>query len=170
MKPFAIRWLPALLLAAAFAAPATDFAQPRPGLHTGGQPTPDDLAALKQQGVHTVIDLRGAEEDRGFDEAAQAQELGLRYLTLPISGKDSLTPANADALHSMLEEAGDGVLLHCGSGNRVGALLALRAAHNEGLPPEAALKLGRQAGLKSLEPAVAEKLAAPAPDSATPDE
>jgi len=137
-----------------------EFHQPRPGLHTGGQPSGEQLAALSQQSVHTVIDLRAASEDRGFDEAATAEKLGLRYLSLPIADAGALTPANAAALGQALRDAGEGVLLHCASGNRVGALLALMAAQQEGATPAQALELGRHAGLKSLEPQVVEKLQA----------
>ena len=134
-----------------------EFHQPRPGLHTGGQPSAEQLAMLSQQGVHTVIDLRGEAENRGYDEAAAARHLGLTYVALPIAGADAITPANAAALRALLDEHGDGVLLHCASGNRVGALLALDGLH-AGLPREQALALGRKAGLKSLEPAVVEKM------------
>jgi uncharacterized protein (TIGR01244 family) len=154
----------ALLLAAlAPAASATEFAEPRPGLHTGAQPTPEDLTALSQQGVRTVIDLRTDDEDRGFDEASKAESQGMRYLRLPIGGADDLTAENATALKQALDQSGDGVLLHCASGNRVGALLALMAAQHEDATPAEAMDLGKRAGLKSLEPAVAEKLGAASP-------
>ena len=135
----------------------TAFAEPRPGLRTGGQPTLRDLERLQAQGVRTVIDLRGTGEDRGFDEAAEARRLGLEYVALPIAGKDDVNPANASALQALLREHGDGVLLHCGSGNRVGALLALGAAAG-GAPRAQALALGRNAGMTSLETRVAEQL------------
>ena len=147
----------------------TDFAQPRPALHAGGQPTKEDLAALRASGVTTVIDLRAAGEDRGFDEPAEVERLGMRYIALPIGGKDDLTPANARALHQLLQRERAGVLLHCASGNRVGALLALGAVQEEGQSVESALALGRAAGLKSLEPAVRNALSGPAKDSGTPD-
>ncbi len=143
---------------------AGEFPQPRPGLHTGGQPSLEQLDALAAQGVRTVIDLRADGEDRGYDEAAELQRRNLRYLRLPITGAQDLTPANAAALKRLLAESGDGVLLHCASGNRVGALLALMAAQEEGLPAAEAMALGEQAGLKSLAPVVAGKLGlAPAP-------
>ena len=147
------------------AAHATDFTQPQPGLHTGGQPLQEDLVRLKSEGIRTVIDLRGAQEDRGYDEAAEAQRLGLAYIALPIAGKDDITPANAKALGELLRAQEGDVLLHCASGNRVGALLALDAAAR-GIPREEALELGRAAGLKSLEPVAAEQL--PKQDAAGP--
>ncbi len=154
------RLLSALVLCGAFAAQAhaVDFSQPRAGLYTGGQPTAEALETLSRQGVRTVIDLRAESEDRGFDEEAETGKLGLRYIRLPIANADDLTPANAAALGKILHESGDGVLLHCASGNRAGALLALMAAQQEQATPEQALDLGRRAGLKSLEPQVARKL------------
>lgn len=148
-------------------APGADAATSRfrevlPGLHTGGQPDAADLARLHALGVRTVIDLRGAGEDRGYDEAAEAQRLGMAYVSLPVAGAEGVTLANANALQALLEQHGDGVVLHCASGNRVGALLALGAA-DAGMPHEQALALGREAGLKSLEPVVIERLQAPSP-------
>ena len=134
------------------------FAEPRDGLRTGGQPDAHDLAALRAQGVRTVIDLRGTGEDRGFDEAAEAARLGMAYVALPVAGKDEVTPARADALQALLDRHGDGVLVHCASGNRAGALLALAAARS-GMPADDALAFGRKAGLTSLEPVVAAQLA-----------
>ena len=140
----------------------TRFAEVRPGLHAGGQPTAADLARMQAQGVHTVIDLRGENADRGYDEAAEARRLGLAYVALPVTGADGITAANAEALQALLDAHRNGVLLHCASGNRAGALLALGHA-NAGMPRDQALALGRAAGLKSLEPAVIERMQAPAP-------
>ncbi|WP_368563393.1 sulfur transferase domain-containing protein [Pseudoxanthomonas sp. UTMC 1351] len=150
------------LLLSVFAptASATEFTEPKPGLHTGAQPTPNDLAALSRQGVRTVIDLRTDEEDRGFDEAAEVERQGMHYVRLPIGGADDLTAENATLLKQALDQSGDGVLLHCASGNRVGALLAMMAAQHEDATPAEALELGKRAGLKSLEPTVVEKLGA----------
>lgn len=160
MNRFAFLLSTLMVGCASFAAHATDFTQPQPGLHSGGQPSQDDLARLKSEGVSTVIDQRGAQEDRGYDEAAEARRLGLTYIALPITGKDDVTPANAKALGELLRAQDGDVLLHCASGNRVGALLALDAAAR-GIPREEALELGRKAGLKSLEPVVVEQLGKP---------
>lgn len=156
----------AALLTLAFAAQAGDIMQPRTGLHTAGQPSLEQIDALAKQGVRTVIDLRADGEDRGYDEAAELKARGLAYRRLPIAGAQDLTPANAAALKKLLAESGDGVLLHCASGNRVGALLALMAAQEEGATPQQALELGKRAGMKSLAPAVEEKLGVAAPAAA----
>ena len=102
MKRTASLLFSVLLCAASFAAAAHDFVQPRPGLHTGGQPSRDDLARLQAEGVRTVIDLRAPQEDRGYDQAAEVRRLGMDYIALPIAGEDDITPANAAALHALL--------------------------------------------------------------------
>lgn len=149
-----------LLSVAAFCAllGATELRQPRPGLTTGGPPTPEQLDRLAADGVHTVIDLRPAGEGDAAQQEAQVRARGLRFHRLPIAGADDLTAANAAALKQLLDESGDGVLLHCASGNRVGALLALMAAQQERASPGDAMQLGKAAGMKSLEPAVAQRL------------
>lgn len=125
----------------------------RPGLYVGGQPDPAQLQALATQGVTTVIDLRGADEDRGYPEAERVRALGLRYVALPVNGAAGVSEANAQALQQALASSEGPVLLHCASGNRVGALLALMA-HERGASEEAAIAEGRAAGLGSLEPTV----------------
>jgi len=127
-------------------------------LYTGGVPDADALAAFSGLGVGTVIDLRGADERARSDTQATSESLGMRYDTLVIDGADDLTPENAERLRHLLDEADGKVLLHCASGNRVGALLALMAYREEGLSRRWALALGRAAGLKSLEPDVDKRL------------
>lgn len=134
----------------------------RPGLYAGGQPDETQLRALATQGVTTVIDLRGADEPRGYAEADLARSLGLHYISLPVTGAQDITPGKAQALQNALDAARGPVLLHCASGNRVGALLAL-SAHARGANDNEALAEGRAAGLGSLEPVVRAQLQDPRP-------
>lgn len=136
------------------------FLEPRPGLYTGGVPDGRALDAFRRLGVGTVIDLRGPEERARRDTEAPAKALGMRYETLTITGADDLTPEAAERLRHALDEADGKVLLHCASGNRVGALLALMAWHEEGVSRRRALELGRAAGLGSLEPEVDRRMRA----------
>lgn len=127
-----------------------DFNQPVENLITGGQPSKDDLAQLKNAGVATVINLRPASESIDFDEKLEAESLGLEYVSLPVSGAADITVANAEKLHRLLANDKP-VFLHCASGNRVGALLAIRAHRFQGKTVEESLDIGRSAGLSSLE-------------------
>ena len=123
-----------------------------------GQPDEAMLAQLKAAGYVAVIDLRTASEDRGMDEPAAVEDAGLDYHSLPIAGAKGTTYENAKALEDLLAGIDGPVFLHCRSGNRVGALLALSAIKN-GASEEEALQIGRTAGLTTLEPVVKERLA-----------
>ena len=132
---------------------------PSPGLLTGGQPTPEQFDEISQAGYRTVINLRGEGEEGRWDEASRAAELGLEYLELPITGRGDVTRENALALAELLAvEERLPAVVHCASGNRVGALFALHAFHAKGADVEAALEVGKTAGLTSLEQTVREML------------
>lgn len=138
-------------------------AEPLKGITTAGQPSAKALSELADQGYTTVIDLRGKDEDRGFDEAATVDGLGMKYVQLPISGAEDITYDNANALDQILQDLHGPALLHCSSSNRVGALLTLRAKlHGE--DDDAALALGEEAGLTRLKPAVEEVLSKSPPE------
>lgn len=132
-------------------------AEPLPGITTAGQPDQAALEGFAKDGYAAVIDLRGVDEDRGFDEKTAVEELGMSYVPLPISGVDGISYENASALDALLEGIDGPVLLHCASSNRVGALLALRLKMNGGSSEEA-LDLGDAAGLTSQFRPVIEEL------------
>lgn len=113
------------------------------------------LGRLRAAGIKHVINLRTAEESQGFDEGRIAGGLGIEYHSIPIAGAQSLTRENARKLDELLDAAGDEpTLVHCGSGNRVGALIAVREAWINGKSVEAAIAAGKRWGLTSLEGAV----------------
>lgn len=124
--------------------------------YAGGQPTPAHLAALKREGVRTVINLRAPGEAVEYDEAAEAARLGLRYVVLPIAGAADLDRERVQLFGRVLDEARreGGVLIHCASANRAGAMVALDGLFNRDQALEHALAQGRAAGLASLEAAV----------------
>ncbi len=133
---------------------------PLAGVVTAGQPSASQFSAIKAAGVSKVINLRPATEDAGFDEAAVVQGLGMEYQVIPVAGPGDLSMNTAKALDKALYEAGDaGVLIHCASSNRVGALLALRAAWCQGASDKAALSLGEAGGLTKMMPMVQQMLA-----------
>lgn len=83
----------------------------------------------------------------------------MAYRQFDVSGAKGVTVANAARLQRLIDEAPGPVLVHCASGNRVGALLTLMSVEN-GVPVEDALELGRQAGMTRLEAPVRELLQA----------
>ena len=82
----------------------------------------------------------------------------MRYVPLPVPSPSDATYETAAALQTILADIDGPVLLHCFSGNRVGALFAL-SAKEAGATREEALALGRSAGLTRWESAIREKLA-----------
>ena len=142
------------------ALPGVMLQQPRPGLYTAGQPAAGDWARLPGLGIVTVINLRPPEELQDRDEAAEVRAAGLAYVNIPIAGPDAVTPANARALQDAIAAARGKVLVHCSSGNRAGALLAL-AARAQGMTAQQALDFGKAAGLAGLEPVVRARLELP---------
>ena len=124
---------------------------------SAAQPSEADFKTFADQGYVAVIDLRGEGEDRGFDEAAAAAAAGLDYSPLPIPDRSAIDVDNARKLGELLDQYDGPVVVHCGSGNRVGALVALLEA-DRGASNDEALEAGRAAGLTRLEEVVIERL------------
>lgn len=136
--------------------------RPWPGVLTGGQPTVEQLEEAARAGFRTIVNLRAPGEEGAWDEATKAAELGLRYAAIPIAGADGLTAGNAGKLAEIVDDPRDlPVMVHCASGNRVGALFAMKAFHVGGEDADSALAVGREAGLTRLEEAVKERLSPP---------
>lgn len=132
--------------------------RPVGGITSSGQPDERALQVYADSGYRAVIDLRGAAESRGLDEASVVESLGMSYVPFPISGAEAINFDNAAKLTALIEAQDGPVLVHCGSGNRVGALLALAKAL-DGADAEQAIAAGREGGLSRLEPVVRERLA-----------
>ncbi len=131
---------------------------PVDGITAAGQPDKAALEVFTDAGYATVIDMRAEDEDRGFEEAAFVEELGMHYVAFPIDSEDDVSFDKARQLEELLQQYPGPVLVHCASSNRVGALLALRASLH-GADDEQALALGREGGLTRLEGLVKKRLA-----------
>lgn len=125
---------------------------------TGGQPTPEQFEALEAAGIERFISLRPTSEDgAGWEEERAAG--GADFARIPIAGAEDLTRENVASFAALLERDGEApTMVYCASGNRAGALFALKAAWVDGMDPAAALELGREAGLTGLDEAVQELL------------
>ncbi len=121
------------------------------GLFLASQPSADDLAQAKSNGIKTVLNLRKPGEPIGFDEAAVVQQLGLTYVTLPFSNKDELTDAVFDRARELLNGIERPALVHCASANRVGALWLAWRTLDGGLALDAATAEAKSVGLKTPE-------------------
>ena len=131
--------------------------EPLESVTTAAQPNVTALQALADSGYATIIDLRRPEEDRGFEEKIEVERLGMSYVSIPVDGAGGITYENAELLNQVLGRTEGPVLIHCGSGNRAGALLSLQQKLN-GVDNETALAVGRAGSLTSLESVVIERL------------
>ncbi|MEM7481694.1 MAG: sulfur transferase domain-containing protein [Acidobacteriota bacterium] len=133
--------------------------RPAPQVVSGGQPSAEQLKSAREAGFRTVINLRGEGEPGAKGQEIEA--LGMEYRAFPIASAEDLNEENARAFSALLADADGPVLLHCGSGNRVGALFALSAFYVDGATPEEALEKGLASGLTGLEPVVRQRLGVP---------
>ena len=134
--------------------------KPVDGITSAGQPDAQALDVFAESGYAVVIDMRGPDEDRGMDDWVGAVEAtGMEYIAFPIVDEDQISLETAAKLDALLEEVDGPVLVHCASGNRVGALLGLRQSL-KGASDEEALAHGKDAGMTRLEPLVREVLEA----------
>jgi len=131
---------------------------PVQGMSSAGVPDADALRVFRDNGYVAVIDLRTPGEKSGDEEAMTVASLGMTYESLPIDGKTAITFENARKLAELMSAYNGPVLVHCGSGNRVGALVALQQSA-AGAGDDLAVAIGEAAGLTSLEPVVRERLA-----------
>jgi uncharacterized protein (TIGR01244 family) len=126
------------------------------GIWSAGQPAPGDWAALPTAGIRSVVNLRGPEEQPGFDEAEAVRAHGLDYHDFPVRSPADFSPERVAAFAALVARLRPGgVLVHCGSGNRVGAMFALARGREPGVSVDTALDYGRRAGLLGSEPQIA---------------
>ncbi len=129
---------------------------PENNIITGGQPSSAEFVAFRDAagGRCRVINLRGGGEPGVAEQPTLMTQLGIDYVHLPVNGPGDLSFETAAALKEALEYEGP-IMVHCASGNRVGAIRALAAFQFEGQTVDEALATGRRWGLTRMEPMVA---------------
>jgi protein tyrosine phosphatase (PTP) superfamily phosphohydrolase (DUF442 family) len=122
-----------------------------PNVVTGGQPTAEQLEALKAAGGNIVLDLRDPMEPRPVNEAALVRELGMEYINIPVRA-GSLDDRTLEDVLAVLRGAGERtVFFHCGSGSRVGGALIPYFIIDQGLEEQDAVDQAMRVGLRSAE-------------------
>ena len=121
----------------------------------------DKVQALAEAGVELVINLQ-PEEELTFDEAAAVRDAGMAYAALPIKDENDLKQLVILEFDKILRQYHNKKMaLHCKSGNRVGAAMALRAGWLRGRKMDTALERGQQHGLQGLQEVVHQRLLVP---------
>lgn len=120
-------------------------------MFVGGQPTEKALRDLRARGVTTIVNLRMPQEMArvGFDEAALAKELGIRYVHIPMNGtpENPFGPKALDTFAAAMASADGKVLLHCTIAWRASHLWAAYLIRDRKVPVAAALSHARQINL-----------------------
>lgn len=136
-----------------------NFSTADKNVFSSGQPSKKQLAELAKAGVKNIVNLRPLTEQQ-WDEAAYVASLGMQYHSIPVAGVAGVSLANAAKLKRLLQSLeSESTLVHCGSANRVGALIAVDSAITEKQTIEEAIQLGKNWGLSSLETAVRQLVA-----------
>lgn len=118
---------------------------------TGGQPSIADLEKMAATNIQVIINLRGEGEFSDFNEKKIVESLGMKYVSLPISSAQDINTESVKKFHQILADNKGNSLIHCASGNRVGAFFALTAFSFENKSAEEALVIGKKTGLTRLE-------------------
>ena len=131
-----------------------------PGLAIAAQIKADDVAALAEQGVRTIINNRPDGEEASQAPAAvvgdEAKKHGVAYIYLPVTTA-TISTADVAAFDRALEESAKPIVAHCRSGSRTYHLWAAAEALNRKVDPAALVSEAAAKGfdLKALPDIVA---------------
>lgn len=130
------------------------------GLLVGGQPSPEQLRAIRRAGYRTVINLRSPDERGTAGERAAVERLGMTYISIPIRGAAGLTEDNARKLGAALDKL-DALpaVVHCSTGQRASAMLGLEVFVVDRVSAEAAIGYAKTLGMKKHEAALRKRIA-----------
>jgi uncharacterized protein (TIGR01244 family) len=116
---------------------------------SGGQPTGPQIAELGKAGFRTMLSLRDPSEYDEIAEADEAIQAGMRFISVPV-GRPVPAETIVEEFLAVTDDAGIyPVFIHCGSGNRVGALWMIRRVLRDGWDIEAAEPEADRIGLSS---------------------
>ena len=121
-------------------------------LFRGGEPTDEAFQDLKALGVNMVIDLREDGPKRQW-EKQKAEQLGIRYAHIPLSGFSAPRPADIQqALSLIMQDPSAKIYIHCLRGkDRTGTVIACYRIQHDGWDNRRALDEAKGYGMSSLE-------------------
>jgi len=116
-----------------------NFVQVNENILRGGHPGDQGLAELKAMGVKTIIDLEDSDEVIS-QESATAQNLGFKFISVPLSGFFEPSEKDVNFILSNVEDpANYPVFIHCTHGqDRTGMIMGLYRVFADQWQPKAA--------------------------------
>jgi protein tyrosine phosphatase (PTP) superfamily phosphohydrolase (DUF442 family) len=148
MSILSILLLASLLSAQQEVPPIRNFLRINKDFCTGGQPRPEHLQRLKDEGIKAIINLRPPGEHRAAEEEALAKELGLRYFNIPVVYTDPKDEQATEFLKLTDDPRNRPAFIHCTAAIRVGAFWMIRRVVRDGWTIEAAEEEAKKVGLK----------------------
>jgi len=117
-------------------------------LYFSEQPDAATINEARDHGVGVVVNLREPSEF-DWDEESAATDAGLTYYNVPIAAAGpSFNAAAMEEISTLVQKHKDQkILLHCSSGNRASAWLAIHMVNDHGMGIESSISLARKAGL-----------------------
>ena len=122
-----------------------------PDLVRTNQPWPFQLRWWRDQGLRTVINLRGGGYETGFYvlEREACARLGLDLVDFPVASREAPSPDQVNGAARLFREIAYPALMHCKSGaDRAGLMSVLYAHLHLGQPLRQALR--EQLGVRTL--------------------
>lgn len=117
----------------------------------GAQVTKEEIERLPKEGFKTVVNLREpGEQEQPIspdEERALVERAGLRYVHIPVSGKD-MKPELVDRFRQELKTMPSPVFVHCHKGKRAGAFAMMAAAVDAGWSGQHTVDTAEQMGFK----------------------
>jgi protein tyrosine phosphatase (PTP) superfamily phosphohydrolase (DUF442 family) len=128
------------------------FQQVSERLYRSAQPRDGDLRRLRELGINTIINLRGASE-RTRAQEAEARALGLNYFNLSLPNWGRPQDARVERILEIIAAPASGrVLIHCRDGvDRTGIIVAIHRMKHEGWNTNDALAEAERNGMRRIQ-------------------
>ena len=110
-------------------------------LMRGNQPSPAQLKELKDQGVRTIVNLRGGDGSFAVLERDACERLGLKLVDHVVTSREVPSRARVLGAKALFEQIEYPAFMHCKSGaDRAGLMSVLYAHFHLGQPIRQAMK------------------------------
>lgn len=120
-------------------------------LYVAGQISLNDIDALAESGIKTIINNRPDNEEPGQltqqDASQHAAQHGVNYVYLPMANGQPMSPTLIEDFKSVLDNTSEPVLAHCRSGMRSSFIWALGQIANGDMTVDQVIQAAQNANI-----------------------